>query len=417
MGRHKKPKDPNAPMKRAYNKKNKETDIPFLESLIDLAPDKPAFSNPIQPEKLDDRGRYVLDEEEKEKILQYWNEGIINLKDLVSKVWPDIPGLDGRGLQSISMKNFLATRNLAPRPAQVYEKKMETHSLSEEDKEFIKNHAGEFKPMKIAQLRWGDEISVGDLRYRLCQEYYDSLDPSLWSAKYSVATRDYTPPKTTSHVLARLRQYRICDWDEKGLNTKEKENIKSIIKYTHTFRFIIEMNSLSRVQERQMCEAAFLRWTYDKSSSTLTEEHLDMFINLSLSMLDSKRMRQELERLVEIRDEQLDSSNADGKPTINLALVQAINELRKEISSREAKQEATIKKLMGDREAQLINAGSTNFNILNLVEIFRQKDKRDKIVKLAEEQNKQLGLEIDKLGSLDAIKFEAFGFNKNELIG
>lgn len=370
-----------------------------------------AIKQQIPPERMSD-GKYILDDAEKAKILEGWNSNILNLKKLTEYTWPGL-GLDGKSFQGKAMKVFLAERNYAPKSSAEYQKKSEDplFQLKEHEKEFIKNHASELKPMEIAKKLWG-ELPLGDLRVKLCLEFYKELPPELLNAKFVMTTKDYTPPKTQTQLVARLRDYRIVEMDESKFNNRDKECIRQAIKYCHTFRFISEMNSITKIEERQFCEAQFLKFVHNKSD--LSEEDCEMYISLCLSTLDTRRMRQELVTLIEIRDDQLSTTDANGKPQINMALGEQITEIRKEVGAREARQEATIKKLTGEREQRLKAGGGTNFNIANLVEIFKEKDKRDKIIKLAEQRKKKLGEEVEKLSSMDALKFEAFGLNKGE---
>lgn len=376
-----------------------------------------AIQQILPPERLKD-GKYVLDENEKELILKGWNEGILNLKKLVRYVWPDIlvngEQLKGTSYQAKAMKVFLAGRNLAPKTAG-YEKKSEDplFQLKEHEKEFIKNHASELKPMEIAKKLWGD-LPLGDLRVKLCLEFYKELPPELLNAKFIMETKDYVPPKTDQHVIARLRDYRICDWEIDKLSDKEKLMIRYIIKYTHTYRFISEMNSLLKREERQFVEAGFLKNVYNKNE--LESEYIDMYISLSLSFLETQKMRKELGDLLEIKDDELEASRANGKANVSGNIIDAINELRKEISAREAKQEQTIKKLLGDRESQLKNRGENKITVDTLFEAWSNKKRREQILKVAEIRKKNLEDELGDIKSMDALKFEIWGMEEAELL-
>lgn len=371
-----------------------------------------AIKQQLPPEKLKD-GKYVLDQTEQDKILEGWNAGILDLKKLTDYVWP---GLDGKSFQGKAMKVFLAGRNFAPIPSSVYQKKTEdpANKLAESEYEYIKNHASELKPMQIAKKLWGDDILPGDLRFRLCDEYYKSLPPELLNAKFVMETKDYVPPKTEQHVIARLRDYRICDWELDKLSDKEKLSIRYIIKYTHTFRFISEMNSLSKKDERQFVEAGFLKNIYNKND--LEPEYIDMYISLALSFLETQKMRKELTDLIEIKDDELEQSRAAGKANVSGNIIEAINELRKEISAREAKQESTIKKLLGDREAQLRNRGSNKITVDTLFEAWANKTRREQILKVAEIRKKKLEDELGDIKTMDALKFEIWGMEEAELL-
>lgn len=244
----------------------------------------------------------------------------------------------------------------------------------------------------IAKRLWGDDIALGDLRMKLCKEYFESLPPELLNPKYVMETKDYTPAKTFTQLLARLRKYDVDGWSDKEedkLNNRDKECLRKTIQYCHIYRFILEMNSLVKSEERKLCEAQFLKLVIDKPD--MNPEDLDLYINLVLSVLDTRRMREEFSKLIEIRDDELEQSQANGKASVNLALMQGINELRKEISSREAKQENTINKLTGERKERLKNGAGTNFNISNIIEIFREKDKRDKNSKTSRRAQEKIG--------------------------
>lgn len=373
-----------------------------------------AIQQILPPERLKD-GKYVLDEQEKESILSHWNSGVLDLKKLTELVWPG-KGLDGRSYQSKSMKTFLATRNYAPVNSGTYQKKSDdpAFQLKEHEVEFIKNHASELLAPQIARKLWGEDIAVGDLRLKLCMELYKSLPPELLNPKYVMETKDYVPPKTDQHVIARLRDYRICDWEIDKLSDKEKLMIRYVIKYTHTYRFISEMNSLTKREERQFVEAGFLKNVYNKNE--LESEYIDMYISLALSFLETQKMRKELADLIEIKDDELETSRASGKANVSGNIIEAINELRKEISAREAKQEQTIKKLLGDREAQLKNRGENKITVDTLFEAWSNKKRREQILKVAEVRKKKLEDELGDIKSMDALKFEIWGMEEAELL-
>jgi len=54
-----------------------------------------------------------------------------------------------------------------------------------------------------------------------------------------------------------------------------------LINYLHTYRFIRQMNSFDKAEDRNSCEDAFVRYTYDKPD--LTQEEIDQYIELANS--------------------------------------------------------------------------------------------------------------------------------------
>lgn len=367
--------------------------------------------NSIPPEKLSPNGDYLLDDVEKEKILQGWNGGIINLKPLTVYVFG--PGYDGKTKQGQALKKFLASRELAPVPSHVYVKKtgLPEFQLTDEDKEFIKNHAIEFKPLAIAKLRWPEIKGIGDLKVVLTQQYYDSLPPEFWSPKYSQGTKDYTPPKTMTQALARLRDYRICAWEEGKMSVFERECIKKLIEFSNTPRFESDMTSIKNQKERDLVEAEFLRHIHDKPD--LTSEDLSSYISACFTTLDIKRLREEEENARQMIAESVDD---DGKPRFNGNLVEYAAGIRTEIGNRQSKLEATFKSLNGGRADRMKNKGNGNVTFASVVEIWKDKTKRDKMVALARAREEKLKEEMSELASMDALKFEMWGANTPELL-
>lgn len=369
------------------------------------------FVNVIAPEKLDEAGNYVLDEIEKSKILEGWNVAkISDLKQLIFYTW-SVEELDGRAKQGIALKKFLASRNASPIPAQVYIKQTDITELGDEDKEFIKNHAIELNPLAIAKLRWPDMEGLGDLRYRLTQTYYDSLPPECWNPKYAQATKDYTPPKTTVQAIARLRGYKICYWEEGKMSQFEKECLRKLIEFSNIPRFENDMSSIKNQKERDLVEAEFFRHIYDKPD--LSSEDLSAYISACFTTLDIKRLREEEENARRMITEAVDD---DGKPVFNHNLVEYAASIRTEVSSRQTRLETTFKNLNGGRAERMKNKGAQNVTLASLVEVWKDKTKRDKVNALAKKREERLKEEMAELESMDALKFEMWGANPIELL-
>lgn len=368
------------------------------------------FENNIPPEKLDDAGNYILSDEEKKEILDNWNAGILSLPKLIRAVWKN-DKLDGRSFQGRALKRFLASRDKAPIPSHVYIKKTEVQQLSEEDKAFIREHAKEFKARKISQLRWGENVGLGDVRVRLCKEYYESLPPEMRSEDYNQTTKDYTPPKTPTQVLARLKNYRICDWEDGKMSVFQKECVKKLIEFSNIPRFESDMSTITNQKERDLVEAEFFRHVYDKPD--LTSEDLSTYISACFCTLDIKRLRAEEVKIAQQIEESVDD---DGKPKFNQAFVDYASSIRSEISNKTSKLEATFKSLNGDRSNRLKNKGNNTITLASFVELLKEKDKRDKVMALIKRDEEKLKEEMAELASMEALKFEMWGANPRELL-
>ncbi len=369
-----------------------------------------AIKQNIPPERMSD-GKYILDETEKVKILEGWKNGILDLKKLSEYVWPGM-GLDGRAYQPRAMKVFLAERNYAPIPAQTYQKKSEDPllQLKESEKEFITNHAPELKPMEIAKRLWGD-LPLGDLRVKLCLEYYKELPKELWNNKYLSTTKEYNGPKTATQVIARLRQYKLCDWEEDKISVHQKNCIKKLIEFSNLHRFETDMSCIKDQRERDLVECEFFRHVYDKPD--LSNEDISIYINAVFTILDIKRLREDE---ASGREMIANSVDDEGKYRFNQPLVEYVNNISSQISARQAKLESSLNKLNGERSKRLENQGGKNISLASLVDVWKEKDKRDKVIALVEARQKKLEGELSELKSMSALKFEMWGANSSEIL-
>lgn len=368
------------------------------------------FKNEIPSERLDKDNKYILDETEKERILHLWNvDKILNLKDLILGVWNNSE-LDGRSKQGMALRSFLATRNFSATPAQLYIKKTETEQLLEEDKEFIKNHAIEFNPLQISKMRWPDMIGIGDLRYRLCREYYESLPPEFWSPKYQPLNKEYFPPKSPIQALARLRDYKICDWDEDTMSVFQKTCIKKLIEFANIHRFSADMSCIKNQKERDLVECEFLRHIYDKPD--LSSEDISIYLNTVFMLLDVKRLREDEERSREMIENSVDD---EGKYRFNQPMVDYLGKIKDQIGDRLAKIEKSFNLLNGERAKRLANKGTETASLAEFVSVLKDKVKRDKVLKLLKKEEEKLHAEMAELQSMEALKFEMWGANPDEL--
>lgn len=370
------------------------------------------WKNEIPPERLDENKNYILDAAEQEKILKAWNEeGLADLKKIIYYVW-EIEELDGRSKQGQALKKFLISRNYSPVAAQTYIRKTDITELTDQDKDFIRNHAAELKPLEIAKARFGDNVTIGDVEYRLVHKFYESLPPEFWTSRYAENTKDYTPPKQFNQALARLRNFRIVDWTEDKMSVFDKECVKKLIEFANIPRFESDMSSIKDQKERNMVEAEFFRHIYNKPD--LNSEDLSMYIGAAFATLDIKRLREEEGKARELIENSVDEDT--GKPKFNQALIEYASGIRTEIGTRQSKLEQTFKKLSGDRAERLKNQGNQNITIAAMVDLWKDKTKRDKMIMLAKKREEKLLEEIAELKSMEALKFELWGANIGELI-
>jgi hypothetical protein len=158
-------------------------------------------------------------------------------------------------------------------------------------------------------------------------------------------------------------------------------------------------------------EDSFIRYTYDKPD--LSQEELDQFIVLCTEVVTAATILQQVEDLREM----LRNSTSDGEGrNIKMQLNEAISNLQTEYNQCRARQQKLYKSLVDDRSKRIAQRQDENASILNLVQAWKDEEKRKGIIALAEAQKKNLQEEAKKLSSMDELKAVIRGINIDEMV-
>ncbi len=353
-----------------------------------------------------------LSDSEKDLIIATWNSGATSLKEIIQKACG--PEIDGRSKKGIAVKDFLASRNLKARPAQVYSKKTDALQLTDSQKEFIANNATNMKIMEMTKTIF-DNINLGSFstEFRVVKDYYDGLDASVKTADNDdIDIKEYNPPRIEIQAIARINKYVLGGIDTESVTPKQRECVQKLIRYMHTFRFLFEMKNLSKKSEREMFESSFVRYCWDKPD--LTEEDIDLYLNLCSEQILYERMKKELIFLTEQRDIEMQSHDGQAG-RLPMAIVESIGKLRGDLDASSKKQEKTLQGLNGRRDKRIEKLNGENLSLLSLVEAVRDADKRRRIAEVFEIRNSKVKQEAERLEELGEDVFEIFGATKMEL--
>jgi hypothetical protein len=99
-----------------------------------------------------------------------------------------------------------------------------------------------------------------------------------------------------------------------------------------------------------------------------------------------------------------------------MRLTEIIKATSEELNQCEKRIESLTKDLNGSRTARLKSKGEENGSIFALVEAFQEREERDRMIMMAELQNKLIEEEADRLESMDDYKARILGISKKELL-
>ena len=363
----------------------------------------------------------------------FLNGATPNLSDLTKLVFDD-DSLDGRSKQGRVVKEYIAKFNIGTVKVNVI-KKTESINLTEEQKNIIFEEYSKpgFSSLNLARVLFGDDnLSPLHKEHRAVNEYVNFLrnkdfeeslnlngdgefksiiyNPSSNLKRPDVPREQYRPPANIMQTIARVNKYMNLSWREDELKRSQIKCVESLLSYLKVFRFLYQINTYSRSEDRELFEDAFIRYTHDKDD--LTQEELDQFITLSNEVVIAADIQRRIEYLRISLDEM--ASESDGKK-ISMSLNEAINNAQTEYNQCISRQDKLYKSLTVNRSKRIDEKRNENASILNLVYAWKQEENRQKMIALAERQRESLKEEVDKLSSVDEFKALIRGIDPKEI--
>ena len=177
-----------------------------------------------------------------------------------------------------------------------------------------------------------------------------------------------------------------------------------------TFSFCYQINTYKREDDRKLFEDAFIRYTYDKED--LSQEELDQFITLCTETVTASTILQQVE---DLRMMLRQASEEDEGRNIKMSLNEAISSLQTEYNQCRTRQNRLYKSLVDDRSKRMAARTQENASILNLVQAWKDQERRESIIHLAEAQKESLEEEGRRLSSMDELKAVIRGIDIDEM--
>ena|SRR6056300_1737446 len=359
-----------------------------------------------------------LTTEQKQAIIDFWNDNPSpppDLQDLINAAFPG-ENIDGRTKQGRLVRKFLASRKLKAQSKNEY--KPRVYKLSENDKEFIANNYTNMTGHEIAKTLFGGDTSHRDRKtLSVVNEIKEITDRNpndqAFQDPNEISTNEYKPPKSAERAFVRIKKYVNEPFGGKEeLGPKEKKCLSALINYLSTFRFSHQINGYESMTDKNLFESSFVRYTHDKPD--LTQEEVDQYIVLSQEVVISAKIQRRVERLQVHLDRQADESEEGAR--ISMGLVESINTAQTEYNQCVNRQQKLLNDLKEKRSDRLKKLVNENASILNLVELWKEQESREKLIKLAELQKQNVKNEVGRLSSIDEVKARILGLTEEEAL-
>lgn len=357
--------------------------------------------------------KYILNLEQKTKIL-----GLINsnpdkppsLKDLTDNLFPG-KDLDGRSFEGKSIKEYCALLNIVAKSS--FDNKYKTGvDLNDNQKLYIRNNSINMSIEEMARALFAKEsINKASLEYKAVLDFMmtNNIQAFQQSTTTTAPIKERFIPRSIDQAARRVNKYVLNAIDMKELkkDTRVQSYLQALIRFCHKTRYGLMMNTLAEGVDLELFESTFISNVWDKPD--LSEEEIDQNINLCCDIVNYTKMQREVEKMSTMRDNCLEDS--DGK-RLSMALVQQMGELYKEMDNNLKRQNATTKILIGTRNDRMEGQKKGAASVVQLIEAWRDKQKRERLLALADRRKELVRAELDRLDTLDSFKIEIFGLNK-----
>lgn len=360
-----------------------------------------------------------LSEDQKKLIVDAWNANPAeppDLQALIEVAYPEM-GYDGRSKHGRLVRKFLSSRKLKFRSGHEY--KLKTYNLTNSEEEFVRNNYTTMTGHEMAKTIFGNSsISHRDRRtIAVINKIKEIVDRSSSAQPFEnpneISTTEYKPPRSTERAFVRIKKYVNTPFGGKEqLGPKENKCLNALINYLSTFRFSHQINGYESNTDKDLFESSFVRYTHDKPD--LTQEEVDQYIVLSQEVVISAKIQRRVERLQVHLDRQADESEEGAR--ISMGLVESINTAQTEYNQCVNRQQKLLNDLKEKRSDRLKKLVNENASILNLVELWKEEESRQKLIKIAELQKQDVKDEIGRLSSIDEVKARILGLTEEEAL-
>jgi hypothetical protein len=298
--------------------------------------------------------------------------------------------------------------------------------LNDAQKEFLRNNIGgvsveEATAVLFPQKYQNSKVDVSDKEYLDVYTYIRSLNPDSIPKEDQLADEaEYRPPGSIARMVPRINLYVTKGstdenkrfLDPNNLKPQERRFVEALIGYMKTHRFVMVMNEYKMKIDRELAESSFVRWCYSKDD--LLEEEVDRYISLVEEVVDSAKIRRQIEELDQESRRLMRGEDPEGRK-MSMTLVEMMNGQRDKLKMSKDRGEKLLSNLIDSRAERLKKRVQENSSIINLVEAWKNEEKRKELLELAELEAQADQHEIDKLSSMDAVVALIAGIQKQEL--
>lgn len=359
----------------------------------------------------DARPPIELTPEQKAFVEKHWQ---MDLRDLIQKVFAN-PNLTMRSKPEVAaVKKYLAELGYS---ASTQLTVVPPRELSPDELQYVENNHEASSPLELVRTVFRDESltlsspegrAVLTILKRIAPERYNRNDEP-------VEDMEYKPPRNLREMIVRVR--RLVPNPEGidiplysgELNAQITKNLNVLLACVNIPRFIHQASQYLKKVDRELFESSFLRMIHDNTD--LTAQDVDQYIAYCASIVSSAQTDRTIQRLQGQADEEFETQQK-----VSMVLVEHLKTLNSNLQSEKIRQQNLYKTLNGERSKRLNDLTNASISMHPLVEKWRTKQGRERLLKAAQGKRNALIGEVERLSDMDALKAEIWGISKTEIV-
>lgn len=360
--------------------------------------------------------KITLNESDQVYILANYMVPGIGIKELAQTISGD-PKQNGQTKLGRAIREFLASKGLEYATTKFV--KQGELELSEENINFIEQNKSKMKPFEMTKLLFGADIAPLGKEYKAVQKYLEQTDPAFIPKEEKLTGEDYEAPTSIARLIPRVNKYVLKSMgDETKFLDKDKltvvqiRNLKALIGYMNVYQFIYQAGLYKREVDMELFESNFVRFCYDKPD--LLEEEVNDYIALCSEIV----LIAQIDRRVQSFDNEIQTliDGDDNKKRLSMTFVDAMKNEIDKLNQAKTKRDKLKETLIGSRNKRIDGKIQQTASLHSLVEMWKKEEDRKKIIAMAKKRQGALVQEVERLSSIDALKAEIYGLDKDDII-
>jgi hypothetical protein len=356
-----------------------------------------------------------LSENQMKMISVYWDK--MNLDELARKVFED-ESVTGQTFEGRAIKEYLihqyGRQEVKDKLKTTLFKAAGELELTKEQMQFVRKNANSMRPLECTRTLFNNiKLSQLSREARAVIKYYKELGPSLVLPEDELA-EEYIPVSSVARLIPRVNKYFKKTGDStkpfleiKELKQAEIRNLNSLLDYMTNYRFLYQINQYKNSLDRDLFESTFIEFLYDKPDCL--KEDIHNYISLCVEIVSIAQIERNIQMINDKYNEILNGSS-DEKMSVTLA--ETLDKFRQRQKDAKDKYAKLMNMLVEDRSKRT-DAKIGGATLYNMVSLWRQEESRKKIIELAKKRQVDLEEEVERLSSVDALKAEICGLDKN----